>query len=423
MPYKTVHGNPRRKEPLFNLPAGEIPETDRCVSVWIPDSPEFLALLSAALSNLRNGGYYQKDPDKTGKLVADAFARSFAAHDLLPCSDVVEFGDEMQLRQNGCLLEFSLDCEHWFTLYDPTDCIQDIVSHPSGGGVLQPGQCREYDVSLSANSVWFLPFPVSTGFTIECTAARGAWAPTLSIGPEPVPWFCPDGRSYLLGACAGSPAPSEFGAEPSLDFMSLLSRIDLDTPVWFESLTGVQTVGADILNAALWFQANTNDLATAQGTIGFHLKVCNANSQTEWCYDYDFTGDGPFFGLTFGSKGHHVPGTGLVGDVVSEGSMSIIASLQFPNSQITHVSVTTCFSAAPTGGGAGSADAIYLDGSLIEWIDLGVVYSGCEPHAWDGNRQIDQIYINPSGICEEIKVTAVSIRGTGENPFGSNSCP
>ena len=229
---------------------------------------------------------YQRDETKKGREVALAFTRAFAEHDVLPCSDVVEFGDDMQLRQNGCLLEFSLDCEHWFTLYDPTDCINSLLQ-PSGGGALKPGECREYDAALSGNGVWFLPFAVSEGMTIEVTDARGAWTGSIDTSPIPVPWYCPNGASYLAGTCAGSGTPTAFGADPSLNFMTLVSRIDQATPIWFDSLSGIQTVPSGVSNDTLWFQANNADLAAGQGTIGFHVKVCEPD--TVWTHIFDFT--------------------------------------------------------------------------------------------------------------------------------------
>jgi hypothetical protein len=238
-----------------------------------------------ALYNLAVWDNWKHDNAHTGKIAAAVWWDIWQNITVGACGLVTGGDNDVQFRQNGCKLEFSIDCVHWQTLYDPTDCIQ-AMQQPSGGGALEPGECREYDVSLPANGVWFLPFPVSTGYTLEISTARGAWAPVLDVGPVPVPWYCPNGSSYLVGQCVGSGAPNANGADTSLNFMTVLSRIDRATPIWTDMFAGIQTVPAGVDLDPLWFQANSNDLATGQGTVGFHLKVCAPASTYEHIFDF-----------------------------------------------------------------------------------------------------------------------------------------
>ena len=393
-----------------------------CTVVSVPNDREHIAAFMGALYNLAIWDNWKHDNAHTGKLAAAVWWDIWQNITVGACGLVANGDSDVQFRQNGCKLEFSIDCVHWNTLYDPTECIQAMIQ-PSGGGILQPGECREYDVSVPANGVWFLPFAVSEGYTLEVTDARGAWAPILNVGPVPVPWYCPDGRSFLLGGCVGSPATNANGADPSLNYMSVLSRLDLATPVWFDVMTGIQTIGAGISNAALWFQANSNDLATGQGAVGFHLKVCNTNAGASWCH---------FFNLTIGlapaelsiTIGSFVEGTGLVSATQPNGSESIVASLLFADTRLTSVVIETCFDGTPSGGGSGSSDALYLNSALVAAIDTADIYTGCRSHTWTGDTQVDQVYMNPSGATlTGITITGVTISGTGTNPFGTDNCP
>lgn len=399
------------------LPAVIDPPDRLCAVVPVPNDREHIAAFMGALYDLAKAYAWQNDASHTAMQVAAVWLNIWENIRLGNCA-LGAGGDDVQFRQNGCKLEFSIDCVHWQTLYDPTACINAIAAQPGGGGIIQPGDCREYDVTLRGNDQWLLPVPVSTGFTVTVSAATGGWYDGATLV-----WRCPDGRVYLLGACGGATVTEPGDPINTAPHMTLLTRLDTTGPQWFEILTGTYTVPAAVTNVNLTFQANDSGLADNAGSITFHVKVCNANAADTWCYDWDFTAAGPFNGLSFGAYGHHVAGVGLVSDTVFGSSKSIIASLLWADRTITHAEITTCFDQAPSGGGAGSTDVIYLNGVAGVYIDINDIYVGCTTHTWDGSVVADQLYMNPSGaLAGDIKITHAKIRGLGANPFGADTC-
>jgi len=405
-----------RRNPLAKwvLPTVIDPPERVCYVVQVPNERQHIAAFLGAIADLASWYSWKEDPAHTAKDVAKVWRDIFDALISRECSMIG--GDDVQFRQNGCKLEFSIDCVHWNTLYDPTECIQQIAGQPGGGGTLGPGDCREYDVKLDGNGQWLLPVPVSTGDTVEVTAATGGWYDGATLT-----WRCPDGFVYILGACGGATTTESGDPINTAPHMSLLLKLLTTTPAYAEALTGIYTVPGGVVNKNLSFQANDDNLADNAGSISFHVKVCNNETPLAWCQTFDLTAASlpTGFHLDFGT---HVTGTGIVSAAVG-GAQAIVAGLSFTATDLITAEVETCFSTTPTGGGAGSADAIRLSGSVLHWIDLGDVYSGCVNHTWAGALHADEIYMNPSGTGATITITTIKLTGTGTSPFGADNCP
>jgi hypothetical protein len=257
---------------LLSIPENLNPPVG-CVQIRVPNDSFWRALFWGALDQLQLWNSYERDPEHKAKIVADKWKAILNAAFDSDCAEIV-FGGDMQLRQNGCLLEFSLDCVNWFTLYDPRDCIQEIAGQPGSSGLLAPGECREWDAVLAGDGYWYLPVPVSDGYTVEVTSPSGFTSDGTTGLVQT--FYCANGAAFLLGTCVSGFYPLDPSDPiPTAEHHALLSRIETGgSPVWFESLSGIQTVTGGVNNATLWFQVNDSDLLDNGGKIAFHVKVC-----------------------------------------------------------------------------------------------------------------------------------------------------
>jgi hypothetical protein len=189
---------------------------------------------------------------------------------LCPPDNISIVEDDMPIfRQEGCLLQTQCADGSWVTIYDPTACIPGSVSQPAPGGDVAPGDCREYDVVLQANSKWSLPVAIDNGDIVTISNAKGMWQDgTIN------PWHCPDGNNSPLGICVGGTAGFD-GADPAPAFfhMRLVALSSVQAYDAFNTTIAIAGYGAP---DQLVFQANDSTLSDDAGSISFHVSYCKA---------------------------------------------------------------------------------------------------------------------------------------------------
>jgi hypothetical protein len=328
----------------------------------------------------------------------------------------------MNLRQNGCLLEISWDCEHWYTLYDPTDCIAGIAGQPGAGGVLPAGSCREYDVTLRANDRWLLPIPVEPTYTVEITNVQGGWYDGSEIA-----WRCGDGSRYVLGQCGGATAIVGTDPLPTEPHMEIMAETDSTTPELHGLETQPWTIGADAEHSLLTFHANDSDLSDNSGSVSFHVKVCHPAGEG-WCYDFDFlTGDQnwaadpTWLDTSLWTSGEGWSAT-YSGSGPGDDGISIISPV-FATRQLTSISIE--FDSLWEGGtnpmciARQASDLTLINNSGEVGVSV-VVFSLGTTASSQINVVVDPFIGGKEAMTQ--KITRIRLEGLGTNPFGSDNC-
>jgi hypothetical protein len=180
-------------------------------------------------------------------------------------------GDDQMLRvnpDNPCELQEFCGGD-WVHFWGPDDCpALGGTANPTGGGPLNPSECRTYNASLNGSGQWLLPVPVNPGDTVEVLSFEGAWADGSGI------WFCPDGQHYVLGHCAD--AVVTFGGDP-LPTAPHAQIIFQSDGAFYNPLTGpVGIPSGATANSDVVFQMNDPSLSDNTGDIQFKVRVCSA---------------------------------------------------------------------------------------------------------------------------------------------------
>lgn len=333
MPVKTHPPNPHRGLERFPLLTDTDPGTDRCINVWIPDSPEYLELFGTAMRWLMNGFKYERDLTHKGEAQARAFTRAYAAHLLSDCGGS---GVSITFRQTNCLLEYSTDDgATWQTAYVGADCLDwgistgrilggsaiddAIASGKISGGAQQgptsaptPGLCKDFYVTLSANQKWICPVPITGDFNIQVEQCKGGWT------PDPTHyWYCPSGETYTLGGCA--PGTGATDAGDPLNTVNHMRLVGNYGSTWFDAYNTTYVVPSSVgTQETLFLQANDSDISNNLGSITFHVSICNG----QWVHYFDFrTGQHGFTGIDMpdgpGMGATYSPGVGFITRVQS----------------------------------------------------------------------------------------------------------
>lgn len=279
----------------YTLPAEVDPATSRCFVIRVPDDPFHVAAFRGALGNLASAYYWADDAEHTARLVAAKWQEVISGME-----DCLEINIRLK-PTDFCTLQLTTDGGlSWSDVADLSDCANAAVTSgiddAINSGRLAPGgqpgpssppavtECMDFDVQLSAKDQWQLPFPVSTGDTIEITGAEGGW---YDGGINAV-WYCADGRHYLLGTC-GDVVPAESGDPfPSGAHMQLVGLTD-GTPDYYDAYNTTITIPVLISNQRFFLQANDSSLDDNRGTIHFHVHYCRAAVEV-FLHTFDFTG-------------------------------------------------------------------------------------------------------------------------------------
>jgi hypothetical protein len=186
----------------------------------------------------------------------------------------LETGDfDMAIRFNKdeCRFEQSIDNTNWCPIWDGwLECITDLLSSGSGEtGEIPEGECVSIKRNLEANQVYRSNYPVKQGYTIDIVKMSGA---ATDGTPE---WKCPDGSTFVLGACLGG---SNFKHEdddpdPVNYHMAVVGRIG---SLYFGGWEGQSfTVPSTVPNLTdLEFLRNDGTLADNSGSTYAEITIC-----------------------------------------------------------------------------------------------------------------------------------------------------
>jgi len=280
-----------------------------CATVQVPNDIQHIAAFYGALYELTRWFNWQEDPAHLAVLAAEPWKEIFDQITLGDCVPVAG-SDDMQFRQNGCKLEYSIDCVIWNTLYDPTDCIQAAIRQGTTTGQIPVGECREFSIVLQANQRALLPVQVSDAWTLEISDMQGAWSDGTAE------WNCPDGTPYVLGSCVGSGGHAGDDPNPGALHMALLAAID---GAFYDVSAGLITIPAGVALQNLTFQANDSDLSNNSGSISFKVRVC-ANAAVAWDCTIDFAASDGGFVVAPSGGGEYTAGQGWTDTCVLDGA-------------------------------------------------------------------------------------------------------
>lgn len=250
-----------------NLPMGT-----RCIQVTIPDDDEYLRQFYSIATLLTKWNSYAQDGGHKAADVAYIWKQALRLQDCetgetfdgVFVEDCMGCGFRIN-PENNCEMQIWCNGE-WETFWDISSCVTENVKQFTNGEALEPGDCREWDVSLRANDKWLIPVSLNSGDTVEITNVSGAWNSGGLI------WNCPNGQLYALGECSGSGSLDAGNPAPLELTMALLLNID-DT--FFLAYNNTVAVPDDTSDVQCWFQANDANIYDNSGTITFHVKVCS----------------------------------------------------------------------------------------------------------------------------------------------------
>lgn len=283
-----------------------------------------------------------------------------------------------------------------------------------------PGKEKCFTVTLKGNAQWQVPFSVRDGDTVTITNAKGGW-----YDGNVAPWHCPDGSEFILGVCAGSPGYDGGDPAPSEYHMRVVYSVG-DT--WYDGYNTTQILPDGTGNQTLTLQANDGTLTDNQGSIT--LKICVKNGSTAptagWCKTFDFTlNDGGFMALTDGIDpvGVYSPGVGWIdtGDPLAVG-MQIFCPVAPPDTVFTQMVMkmdsVTSDDPDPRAFAENSTGTVDLGGGIVDDVQI---YDVTFTSPYTGSK-ILCIYNPGSGSPTTHAIVAITLHGTGPNPFGSDNC-
>jgi len=277
----------RRNPPAkWVLPEVVEPPTSLCVTIRVPNETYYKSAFWGALLDLASAYKWQDDPAHTAKDVANVWRNIIddLRLDQCPVEPTVPHGTEIE---DDMGIRVDCDCNVWITCCDGTEMqlatvgMLDQPTQPGDGAPTpQPGGgCQAYAATIQGNGFWYSPAIVSTGDTIEVTAAAGAtYNPTAGI------WHCPDGDQFFAGACVGSTLTNAGNPLPAVKSGKLIANIG---GAYYDVQGGPFTVPGGISDAAVTFLFNYDNLLGSSGEVKFNVNVCN-NQAGSFSHDFDF---------------------------------------------------------------------------------------------------------------------------------------
>jgi len=248
------------------------PPEHLCFQIEVPRERFHIAAFRGALLNLASAIFWQDDPDHTAKDVALVWREIVNNVTVCVNTDTNSgiFLEDLMSQQirispdDPCIIQMWC-IDHWEDWYDPRSCTATTIEQPTNGGDLNPGECREWDVSLRGNDRWLLPAVVNDGDVLTTTNATGAWSDG-TLG-----WNCVNGFTFGFGACVSTDPPE--GGDPlqSVDHMRLIMSVD---GTWYDAYNTLIAIPGGVSDGQVYFQANDSDLADNSGTVSFHVKLC-----------------------------------------------------------------------------------------------------------------------------------------------------
>ncbi|HEY9754187.1 MAG TPA: hypothetical protein V6C97_03375, partial [Oculatellaceae cyanobacterium] len=324
------------------------------------------------------------------------------------------------------------DGASWSDLVDLSSCIaagvnqgisdalsDDNVAAPgqtNAGGTIAPNECKTYKITLRGNSRWNCPIPVSEGFAITVSDARGGWGDSASILAL---WACPDGKAYELGSCGAYRATQPTDPLQSVAHMGLIGYC---SGVYMNMYNTSYTVPNGTPASAFFLQANDGDLADNQGEIQLTVSVCN---YSEWCKTWDFTTEqGPFHGLYGGEA--WVSGTGWLTET-NGGSQRGGPQLDTQETTFFITSITIEYENLAQDGfqneavGRTNTSPASFTYSFVSDESVGThTFTWTLPEPTLSDSFFGEL--DCAGQTTHNITKRLTVRGTGVNPFGTSDC-
>lgn len=331
----------------------------------------------------------------------------------------------------GCGVQWSTDDGGTWNTIDLASCITDLANdailQAITDGIIAPGQvqqppqtrpdpltCVTYHVRLTPGAQWHCPNPVSAGDTVLVSNAKGGW----SVGE--LAWYCPDGKRYLAGICDESLETHVSGdlLNPGAFHMAI---VGLAGATYFDPFTLYTIPFGD--DGELFLTANTGLTGTPSGEVSFDVEVCSAEP---WCQHFDFTAsDGGWQPVNAGGTDFAVYSAGVGWtSIYNHNGLNVTETrivrtftsinfklLEFVFEFDTTAGVSTYnvfadstffTNSASIGSGSGQ--------TLDQTVDL------------DGHTSIRGDLAKAASGGGNIVITGVTVRGTGDNPFGTSNC-
>jgi len=254
------------------LPLVVDPPERICFTIDVPNDIQHLAAFRGAILNLCSAMQWQDDIAHTAKDVAQVWFDVYSK--IRRCAETSDdsgitledfMSQQIRLKPGDpCIIQMWC-IDDWQDWYDPRSCIPGTIEQPTDGDDIEPGQCREWDVSLRANEKWLLPAVVSENDVIEVTAASGAW------NDGGIGWNCVNGQTFALGACV-SDDPGEISDPlPAVNHMRLVQSID---GTFYDAYNTLTVVPGGVSDGQVFFQANDDPIDDNSGAVSFHVKLC-----------------------------------------------------------------------------------------------------------------------------------------------------
>jgi len=280
--------------------------------ISVPDDEQHIAAFRGVIGKLGTWQIWADDVFHSGKQLA-AIWRA-VVDNIRECPDPlsVGFGGQledcgMRLRispDNSCIIQCFDECaQTWGDWFDVTKCAPGAVSQEGPGGTPDVGSQNCYDIVIPGNSPWISPIPIQDGDTVDISLVGGGWF-------DGAGWYCPNGQTYVLGACTGAGVTSGSDPAPSLLHGRLIASTDGGSS-WQDGFNTSPVIAVGQAPTNLLLQMNDDSLSDNGGSI--HLQVCiTHNAVSTWSHTFDFTlasGGWVPYGGNFASW---VPGTGWI---------------------------------------------------------------------------------------------------------------
>jgi len=367
---------PKQERMKWVLPTVVHPPTSVCFEIQVPNERHYIGAFLGAIYLLSKPYAWGDDAAHTALEVGAVWRQIFDnlrrnnCNVCPPDNSFILEDNDMELRQEGCLLQAKCFDGSWVTIYDPTNCITSGSVNPTPGPQLTPGTCAKYPFALQANNQAVLPVHVSPGDTIQIEDPSGAWS-----GDNGTQWNCIDGSIFILGGCVGSAGTDGGDPLPTAPHMSLIALIDGS---YYQIQPGVFPVPSGVTpDSQVMFLANDSDRSDNLGSISFTAEVCAAADD--------------LFSISYGVGTG--PATARYGDNFT------VASAATGGVQAFDMTFSPCVKLTILGytgfveiGSGGANDWAYWDCAVVEH-DGPLSNSGSTPLDWVPNTETERLTI------------------------------
>lgn len=442
-----------------------------CVRLRIPNVREYRAALRGALKSLTEWWNWEKSYQSgdTRATQAAAYFRELI-NDYLTFEDCESQPMPIQFRQTDCLLEYSTDGgQTWLEAADLSLCAipgpegpqgpagpqgaqgpqgepgapgqdgQDGApggqpgSQPGGDQPIPEGDCKSIDLVIFGNSQTAVPFRVLPGYTVRLSNFSGAWAKDNSNPFEA--WYCATARQFFTGGCLPSYVDPSTGA--LLASQPITRLICQYGDEYFDAQDSEYLI-TSATEQLLVLTMNDDARSNNTGSVACTVEVCAPEAPSGWCYTWDFTLiDGGWSAWAFSgatalvNTTHTASGWGAgyyYGNQYQNNRWrQSRIERAFAGTYLTEIDIEFAFT--PGVLHAEAYRVVIADGAG-DTVSTVNIANGQTSVNWTGDHPFGglKIYLqcgmrtdsgDPGGIGN---ITAITLRGSGTNPFGSNNC-